>query len=169
MPLAVYEEKVADLEAQKASHLENGPQLALHGAETCEDHKHLVPMNLADANMNGHLFVEGVEGVGNEDVFQLCNTHRGDHNKLCAPFGENFFVEYRFKVPFLFRGYGLRTANDEPSRDPETWTIEAKGASIHTGEENEEFEMVHEGNLGEHAEASSSDDDDEGRKRWKLF
>ena len=61
--------------------------------------------------------------VGHEDCTKAVN--RSNDTKFGGPksSSDTFRLSYSFRKPILFKGYKIKTANDNPDRDPKDWII----------------------------------------------
>jgi hypothetical protein len=63
-------------------------------------------------------------GTGQEFPWKLLYNNQGPGDKWISHNGEGRgWILYQFKRPLLIRGYGLKSANDEPGRDPKSFSL----------------------------------------------
>jgi len=87
----------------------------------------LYPINCEQALEVGFLSITGTQPfVANEDALNCVSK---SNNKFGGPFEEQdgmddvFKVSYSFEKPIYLTGYMIKTANDNPDRDPRDWVI----------------------------------------------
>ena len=112
---------------------------AMETHDDCPDIQDFIPLDLEETRKRGGLKVSGVVGFPNEGVNELCTPAK---SKLCATMCDNWIVEYDFIKPILFRGYGVRSANDRPDRNPKSWEISFVEINIQTGENRNDGELL---------------------------
>ena len=61
--------------------------------------------------------------TGQEWPWKLLHKGQGEGDKWCCGGGGHGWVEYIFRKPLLIRGYGLKSANDFPVRDPKDFSL----------------------------------------------
>jgi len=111
-----------DIEAEFAK-MENKLNAFNHRLCTVDSVEQLIPFDLEKAFEAGDVKVSGSPANDNEGPE---NTVSGSlWNKCCGPAeeGQDFCLTFSFKKPVIIRGYGIRSANDFPVRDPLAWTL----------------------------------------------
>ena len=93
---------------------------AQHNEFDVED---LIPFNLEEAVQNGEVTVTGTEHYGDECPTEALMKSQEPHSKFIGPLGDCFKLALHFKTKITMRGYGVRSANDCPERDPKSWSV----------------------------------------------
>jgi hypothetical protein len=105
---------------------------AMETHEECEMDD-FIPLDLAESLKRGGLKVQGTQTMyPAESATELCSPAR---SKMCTLMSDNFYAQYDFVKPILFRGYGVRSANDCPERNPKQWDVSIIETNVHTGED----------------------------------
>jgi len=106
--------------------IENQIQAHENRLAPAEEDAVLIPYNLEDALNNMVLKVDGNPGYPGEAPQNTCLSLLDAKwcGKKCED--EDFCLVYRFSTPIIIRGYGIRSANDCPDRDPLVWSVFAE-------------------------------------------
>ena len=107
--------------------------------DECADEEDFIPLDLAETRRRDGLKVSGIDAFPGENVEEVCNV---GHSKYCATMCDNWHVQYDFVKPILFRGYGVKSANDRPDRNPKKWELSFVEVNVHTGEDLNDSEWL---------------------------
>ena len=91
----------------------------LHGTGLADD---------AITNNNGTITAEYAGISGNEGIDKLVDNSA--NSKYNTNFSSSAWIHYTSPVPVKVTAYSITSANDNPGRDPKTWTLEASNDGI---------------------------------------
>lgn len=75
--------------------------------------------------------------------WKLLYDNQGPSDKWCAIGSTSGWIMYKFKKPILIRGYGLKSANDAPVRDPKSFSLLVLDLMDDRPKEDQDFVCVH--------------------------
>jgi hypothetical protein len=103
------------------------------------------PMNLHALYDSKELAIEAPPSKNNnENINNTLLAFPDNKNKYFAEFKDGMTLTYKFKTPVKIIGYGFRTANDMPQRDPASWQLSDGQTTLdqrdESGAQNDRFQ-----------------------------
>lgn len=85
----------------------------------------LIQISLSEESteVSAHHFDKNGGGTGQEWPWKCLYNNQGPGDKWITDAGGRGWLKYKFKKPLMIRGYGLKSANDCPNRDPKHFEL----------------------------------------------